>query len=214
MIPTIVRRLGLLIGYWSDELHTDSRLQVLKYSYGSRSLSRQVAAVKALSPAQNLPGPSHRGSFSSESSDSGNYANPAKWLSQSDAVDSRGSGQSSSAARIATANGKRITTPEPIYLPKRRSSSVRPHSINGAILTYDERRGSLTRKPDVSDLRKASDSGQARRLSLPINVLVGNTPDARRLSAIRKQLDKPLPPTPLILGSDRHASRPPSNHRL
>lgn len=94
-------------------------------------------------------------------------------------------------------------SPPVLQVSKITSASMRPSSISSSpIFAYEERRSSLSRKPDIRNLRNASHQDHVRSFSVPVvnseNLRPRHTP---RSPITRAQLDKPLPPIPLEIGA-------------
>lgn len=119
-------------------------------------------------------------------------------------------------------------SPLSLQIPKKAVLPKRPLSVCSPILAYEERRSSLSRKPDVSNLRTASDYSHVRSFSLPVHSNTSRPRSIARSPITRADLDKPLPPVPLGKENTAHDIRralrdtrrsmsrmlPPIDHRL
>lgn len=85
-------------------------------------------------------------------------------------------------------------------VPPALDNSKLASAFRSRILAYEDRRCSLSRKPNFFDLRTASEEGHTRSLSVPnsCDTVVTTASRRQRLRSLtRAYLDKPLPPLPL-----------------
>ena len=104
----------------------------------------------------------------------------------------------------------RVENTVPLHVEKKATFGVRPHTICMPIISYEDRRCSLSRKPNIRDLRSASDVGHVRRLSSSPFDMEGTHLGRSRLPSPRftcYYLDKPLPPVPLDVINDIERAR-------